>query len=65
MDTQVVAKRSNRTIYILDILMDKANILAKKDDRSTSRIIEYALTDYLPKHGVPLGPDFPDVDASD
>lgn len=57
-----MAKRSNRTIYILDVLMEKANTLAKKEDRSTSRIIEYALMEYLPKHGVDLGSDFPDSD---
>lgn len=60
-----MAKRSNRTIYVLDILMDKANILGKKRDRSVSRIIEYALTKYLRESDIDLGPDFPDLDASD
>lgn len=65
MYTQGMSKRSNRTVYILDVLMDKATIFGKKKDRSTSRIIEYALTEYLKRNGVDLGPDFPDLDTSD
>lgn len=60
-----MAKRSNRTIYILDLLMEKATTYGSRPDvdRSTSRIIEYALVDFLKKKGVDLGPDFPDPDA--
>jgi hypothetical protein len=61
-----MAKRSNRTIYVLDVLMDKANSYGKRPDvdRATSRVIEYALIEYLRKKGVDLGPDFPDPDAT-
>ena len=63
MDTLCMSDRHNRTIYISDLLMEKANILAGKKDRSVSRIIEYALAGYLKSQGIDLGEDFPDPDT--
>jgi hypothetical protein len=58
-------KRKNRTLYIADILMREATKYGNRPDidRSASRIIEYALTEYLKSRGIDLGPDFPDLDA--
>ena len=62
MDTLLMQKRRNRTVYVRDDLMEAAERYGKRPDveRSSSRIIEYALADYLRSHGVDLGPDFID-----
>jgi len=52
MYTDTMAERKNRTIYISNSLMEKAISLGKKMDRSSSRIIEYALAAYLQKKGI-------------
>lgn len=56
----MATRRGNRTIYILDVLFNKATELGKRKDRSASRIIEYALVDYLRKNGID-----PETDATD
>ncbi|MBL8968244.1 MAG: ribbon-helix-helix protein, CopG family [Spirochaetaceae bacterium] len=58
-----MSDRKNRTIYVLDSLMEKANTLARKKDRSVSRIIEYALADYLRKNGIDPGTEAGDDSA--
>lgn len=63
MHTLLMTERRNRTIYILDSLMGQANVLAERKDRSVSRIIEYALADYLRKHGIEPMDDDPDAEA--
>lgn len=60
MDTLCMAERNNRTIYVMDVLIEKANALGKTMDRSTSRIIEYALIEYLKKKGIDSGVDIPE-----
>ena len=54
MDTSSMSDRHNRTIYISDLLMETANTLGKKKDRSASRIIEYALIEYFRKNGIEI-----------
>ena len=65
MYTQCMIKRNNRTLYLADVLMEQATKYGSRPDidRSASRIFEYALTEYLKKRGVDLGPDFPDLDT--
>jgi len=54
-------RRQNRTLYLADILFEQATMYGKRPeiDRSASRIFEQALTEFLQKRGVDLGPDFP------
>jgi hypothetical protein len=59
MDTPNMTDRHNRTIYIRDFLMGKANDYGKRSevDRSGSRIIEMALTEFFQNHQVDLSDD--------
>ena len=63
MDTLVMAERKNFTYYLDRFLVEKTAQRAKAESRSTNRMIEVAIADYLRRHWVDLGPDFPDPDA--
>ena len=63
MDNVLVADRKNFTYYLDKSLVEKTAQRAKAENRSTNRMIEVAIADYLRRHGVDLGPDFPDPSA--
>jgi hypothetical protein len=59
MDNPSMTDRNNRTLYIRDFLFQKANNYGNRPevDRSCSRIIEMALTEFLQNHQVDLSDD--------
>lgn len=59
MDNPSMTDRHNRTLYLRDFLLGKANEYGKRPDvdRSGSRIIEMALVEFLQKRGVDLSGD--------
>lgn len=65
MDTQVMAERKNYTYYLDIGIVEKVAARAKVENRSTNRMVEVMLADYLRDHGVELGPDFPPDTSSE
>lgn len=57
---QPMAERKNRTFFLDIGLLDKAASQAKIENRSTNRMVEVMIAEYLRRRGVDLGPDFPD-----
>ena len=61
----VVADRKNFTFYIDKKLIEKTGERAKAENRSTNRMVEVAIAEYLRRRGVDLGPDFPDPSSAE
>lgn len=55
-----VADRKNFTYFLDKELVKKIAQRAKVENRSTNRMVEVAVAEYLRRRGVDLGPDFPD-----
>lgn len=64
-DTMVMPERKNYTFFISTEVIRKIGDRAKIESRSTNRMVEVALVDYLRRHSVALSEDFPAEDASD
>ena len=63
MYNSLVADRKNFTYYLDKGLVEQTALRAKAENRSTNRMIEVMIADYLRRHGADLGPDYPDPDA--
>jgi hypothetical protein len=60
-----MAERKNRTFFLDLGLMEKASKQAKVENRSTNRMVEVMIAEYLRRRGVDLGPDFPEQESID
>lgn len=58
--TDVVADRKNFTFYLDKTLIELSAQRAKVENRSANRMVEVMIADYLRRHGVDLGPEYPD-----
>ena len=65
MYTSIVADRKNYTFYIDKKLIEKTGERAKSENRSTNRMVEVAIAEYLRRRGIDLGPDFPDPNSGE
>ncbi len=59
-----MADRKNRTFFLDLGLLEKVSQQAKVENRSTNRMVEVMIAEYLRRRGFDLGPDFPDQPPS-